>query len=203
MKRTSMQKLTRLAVLVAVTLLMAFTPLGYFKTAGVELSFLMIPVTVGAIVLGPVSGMILGAVFGITSFVQCLNGTSFFGATLLGISPVATLLTCLPTRMLAGLLPGLLFHKLGKGKRSLAACAGAAVLGPVLNTVLFTGCVVLFFFQTAYIQSMANGLGVLAFCAAFVGVQGLIEAIVCFLLSVPISKALLHLTGTRQKPESI
>ena len=100
MKRTSMQKLTRLAVLVAVTLLMAFTPLGYLKTAGVELSFLMIPVTVGAIVLGPVSGMILGAVFGITSFVQCLNGTSFFGATLLGISPVATLLTCLPTRML-------------------------------------------------------------------------------------------------------
>ena len=73
----------------------------------------------------------------------------------------------------------------------------------LMAVVLLLCCVVLFFFQTAYIQSMANGLGVLAFCAAFVGVQGLIEAIVCFLLSVPISKALLHLTGTRQKPESI
>lgn len=203
MKRTRTQTLTRLAVLVAITLLLAYTPLGYLKTAGVELSFLMIPVTVGSILLGPVSGMILGAVFGLTSFIQCLDGSSAFGATLLGISPVATFLTCLPTRMIAGLLPGLFFRLLDKEKKSLGACAVASVLGPVLNTVLFTGCLMLFFFHTEYIQSMANGLGVLSFCAAFVGLNGVVEAVVGFLLCLPISKALLHLTVGRHKSDSV
>ena len=52
-------------------LVMAFTPLGYFQTMGLSITFLTVPVAVGAIILGPKGGAICGLAFGITSFMQC------------------------------------------------------------------------------------------------------------------------------------
>lgn len=80
------RKMVILAMLTAVIILMTFTPLGYLKLPFVEISFLMLPVALGAILLGPVAGAILGTVFGITSFIQCF-GASALGAMLLSINP--------------------------------------------------------------------------------------------------------------------
>ncbi len=192
--------LVRLAILVAITLVLAYTPLGYFRTAGLEVSFLMVPVTVGAVVLGPAAGGILGGVFGLTSFIQCLTG-SLFGAALLAINPVLTFITCVIPRILAGLLPGLVMKAWtarSQKKDGLLPCAVCCLLGPVLNTFFFMSFLCLFFFQTDYIQQMAGGLNVFAFVVAFVGVQGLIEAAVCFVLGTAIGKALLRFA----KPEN-
>lgn len=76
-------KLVEMALLVAIILILAFTPLGYIKTLGLEITLIVVPVTIGAIILGPLGGAVLGAVFGITSFIQCF-GMSPFGAVLLG-----------------------------------------------------------------------------------------------------------------------
>ena len=187
--------LVRLAIMVAITLVLAYTPLGYFKTAGLEISFMMVPVTVGAVLLGPAAGAILGGLFGLTSFIQCLTG-SLFGAALLSINPIFTLITCVIPRILAGWLPGLLFkvwnERLEK-KDGLVPCAVCCLAGPVLNTLFFMSALCLFFFQTDYIQGMAGGLNVFAFVVAFVGVQGAVEALVCFVLGTAIGKALLRL----------
>lgn len=199
MRNGKIKKLARLAIFVAITLLLAYTPLGYLRTAGLELSFLMIPVAVSAIVLGPLEGMIVGAVFGITSFVQCLTGASAFGATLLGISPIACFLVCVPTRMLAGLLPGFLYRLFSLRGPSVAGCAVCSAAAPVINTVLFMGALVLFFFNTEFIQNLSHGLGVLGFCAMFVGVQGVVEAVVCCLVSTPVSRGLLHATKAERR----
>ena len=86
---------------------MAFTPIGYIKTAGLEITLIVVPVAVGAVTLGPTAGAILGGVFGITSFIQCF-GMSQFGALLLGINPFLTFLVCVPTRILMGWLTGLI-----------------------------------------------------------------------------------------------
>ena len=72
-KRINTKYLVELALLVAIILIMAFTPIGYIKTAGLEIALLVVPVAVGAVVLGPKGGAILGAVFGITSFIQCFG----------------------------------------------------------------------------------------------------------------------------------
>ena len=86
------RRLTQLALLVAIMLVLAFTPLGYLKLGpALEITFMTIPVAVGAILLGPASGAFLGGVFGLTSFIQCF-GMSQFGATLLGIDAVRTFL---------------------------------------------------------------------------------------------------------------
>lgn len=109
----STKYLVEMALLVAIILLMAFTPIGYIKTAGLEITLIVVPVAVGAVTLGPTAGAILGGVFGITSFIQCF-GMSQFGALLLGINPFLTFLVCVPTRILMGWLTGLIYHGLRK-----------------------------------------------------------------------------------------
>ena len=50
-----------------------------------------------------------------------------------------------------------------------------------------------FFYNTEYMQGIACGLGVsnpILFVAAFVGVQGLIEAVICFIIGSIVSRAL-------------
>ena len=75
---SKVQRMVILAVLIALTLVMALTPLGYLKIGALSISFLCIPIAIGATVLGPTAGLILGTLFGITSFVQCFgHGNAF------------------------------------------------------------------------------------------------------------------------------
>lgn len=182
-RKTNTRYLTQLSVLVAIELVLAYTPLGYLRVApGLEISFLMVPVALGGMLMGPAAGAILGGVFGLTSFATCF-GSSPFGATLLTIQPVYTFLVCFATRVLAGWLTAVIFKALA-GKRDTApavAYVAAAVAGPVLNTVLFTGGLVLFFYNTEYIQGFVTALGAtnpLMFAALFVGVAAVLEAVV-------------------------
>ena len=193
-------KLVQLALFTAIILIMAFTPIGYIRTPGLEITLLVVPVTVGAIVLGPVTGAILGGVFGVTSFIQCF-GMSAFGATLLGINPIGTFIVTIIPRILMGWMAGLIFSGVKKiDKTNNISYAIASLAGPLLNTVFFMGALVLFFYQTEYIQGFANTLGtdnVFTFILAFVGVNGLIEAAVCFVLGTAISKTLDVITRKR------
>ena len=196
MKNTKTLRLTQLDLLVALELIMTYTPLGYLNVPGLSITFLMIPVVLGAILLGPTAGAVLGGVFGLTSFMQCF-GASPFGAALLGINPVLTFIVCFVPRMLAGWIPGLVFRALyhensGKGMSSFAF-GFSALLGSVLNTLLFMTALLLCFYPTPYIQSMAQSFGAanpFTFAALFVGVQGVIEAAICCVLSGIISRVL-------------
>lgn len=194
MKRNSKTTyLVEMSLLVAIILIMAFTPIGYIKTFGLEITLIVVPVTVGAIILGPVGGAILGAVFGITSFIQCF-GLSAFGAVLLGIDPIATLILCIVPRLLMGWLTGLIYvglikHKSMKNFKVIIT----NLAGPLMNTFFFMSFLVIFFYKTDYIQGMVTSVGaknVFAFLIAFVGINGLVEAIFCFLVGSAITKAL-------------
>ena len=83
-------QLTVLGLMAAVLLLMAYTPLGYLNIGPLAITFNVIPVAISAIVLGPAGGAAAGAIFGLTSFLQCIGvgGTSAMGAMLFGINPV-------------------------------------------------------------------------------------------------------------------
>ena len=181
------------ALLSAIVLVMAYTPLGYLKTAGLEITFIMVPVVIGAATSGPLSGAILGGIFGITSFIQCF-GASPFGATLLSINPFFTFITCIPTRILAGFLAGVIFKAVSqKGKEKTGATV-ASLAGPLLNTLFFMSSLVIFFSGTDYIKGIMEALGaknVFSFVALFVGVQGIVEAAVCFAVASAVSVALL------------
>lgn len=180
--------LVEMALLVAIILLMAFTPIGYIRTAGLEITLIVVPVAVGAVTLGPTAGAILGAVFGITSFIQCF-GMSPFGAALLGINPILTFLVCVPTRILDGWLTGLIYRGLRRTKLpSDASVTIASLCCPLLNTTFFMGALVTLFRGT--MQEQYGMTRVIPFIAMFVGVNGVIEAVVCFVVGAAVAIAL-------------
>lgn len=190
MKKSSTTRITVPAALSAIIVIVSFLPL---RTLGLEITFSMVPVAVGAIVYGPAAGAILGTVFGMVSFLQCL-GYSVFGAALLAINPLYTFLTCVPPRILAGLLTGLIFKSLKERANlnfSVILCSLSAAL---FNTLFFTGTLIICFYNTDYIQNFAKQLGTqnaAVFAVLFVGLNGLIEILSGCILAAPVSRALL------------
>ena len=109
-------QLTVLGLMSGILLLMAYTPLGYLNIGPLAISFNVIPVAVSAVVLGPVGGAVTGAIFGLTSFGQCIGigGTSAMGADLFGISPVLAFLQRFIPRLLMGFCVGYIFRAVRK-----------------------------------------------------------------------------------------
>lgn len=183
--------LTQLSMLSAVIILMAFTPLGYLKIGPLSITFLTIPVVLGAVTLGPVYGAILGAVFGATSFIQCF-GMDAFGTTLFSINPIFTFILCFVPRILIGLISGYLLKALEKTSlNQLAAYAISALSGAVTNTIFFVAFLLLLFGQTAYIQSF--GPNIFAIIGLLVSVNSVVEAIVCTLIVTALAKTVVML----------
>ena len=55
-KQKNAHRLVQLALLVAVELVMTYTPLGYLHVGPLSITFLMIPVVLGSILIGPAAG---------------------------------------------------------------------------------------------------------------------------------------------------
>ncbi len=192
-KKMNTAYMVEMALLIAIILIMAFTPIGYIRTLGLEITLIVVPVAVGAVTLGPAAGAVLGAVFGITSYIQCF-GMSPFGAVLLSINPVYTFIVCVFSRVLMGWLTGWLYQVFLKSSLlKKASLVLANLCCPLMNTLFFMGTLILFFYQTEYIQGIAQGMGAanpLIFILLFVGVNGLVEAAACFVVGSAISQAL-------------
>ncbi|MCI9525614.1 MAG: ECF transporter S component [Lachnospiraceae bacterium] len=192
-KKMNTMYMVEMALLIAIILIMAFTPIGYIRTFGLEITLIVVPVAVGAVTLGPTAGAVLGAVFGITSFIQCF-GMSPFGAVLLSINPIYTFIVCVLSRILMGGLTGLLykiFQKSNPLKKISVMLANLCC--PILNTLFFMGTLTLFFYRTEYIQGIAQSMGAgnpFIFVILFVGVNGVVEAVACFVAGSAISQAL-------------
>lgn len=183
-KRVDTRRMVLLAMLGGILLVMSFTPLGYLNIGPLAISLNMIPVAIGAAALGPGGGAFLGAVFGITSCLQCvgIGGTSTMGVILFEINPLLTIAQRLITRVLAGWLTGLMYQQLRKHHCKFAAYA-AGFSAALLNTVLFMAALVLLFGQTEYLQNLIGGRNILVFSLSFVGINALVE-LFCATLAV-------------------
>ncbi len=182
-KKLNVRLMTQLALLIAVEVAMKAIGLGSVPVGPLYMSFLTVPIAVGAIVLGPSAGAILGGVFGIISFKDALTGASAMTSTLLSISFIHTFILCIGTRILMGFCTGLVYRLLKKLlKENKLSYILAALAAPLLNTLFFMGYIVLIFYNSEYIQGLVSLNGAsnpIMFVILLVGIQGLIEAIVC------------------------
>lgn len=183
-------KLVLLGLLTAILFVMSYTPLGYLKIFGIEITFNVIPVAIAAIALGTTGGMAVGAVFGLTSFLQCIQGTSAFGATLLGINPIFTAIVCLVPRILAGLVAGAVHKPMAKKLGKKIPCFITGFLSAFLNTLFFMTALIILFGQSDYIMGMRGGMNLLAFVCAFVGINAVFEMLASTLISGAVGSAL-------------
>ncbi len=192
-RKNNVQKMTRLAILIALTVVLQNLP---FRLGAVEMTLGIIPVEIGAILMGSGTGALLGTVMGIASFLQCLGifVPSPFGAQLLSINPLFTFIVCVISRALMGYLVGVIFKLFRRfDKTRLVSFAVSATSGAVLNSIFFTALVILFFYNAPYIQAMAQGVGatnVILFFFAFIGINGIVEAAVSLFVGGASAKVL-------------
>lgn len=117
---------------------------------GLSLSFVLVPIVLGAALLGPYAGAWLGFVFSV--MVLATGGATAF----LPINAFGTVLTVIVKGTCAGLLAGLVYRTFEK-KNQYFAIICAAVTAPVVNTGLFLiGCR-LFFWPTIVEWGKAAG----------------------------------------------
>lgn len=178
-KSLDTQRMVTLAMLSAILLMMSFTPLGYLNIGPLAISLNMIPVAIAAITLGPGGGMFLGAVFGITSFLQCIGvgGTSAMGVICFEISPILAFVQRFVPRLLAGLLSGCVYMGMKKLTNSYVAGFVTGFVAALLNTLLFMVALLVCFGHTQYIQDLVGGRNVVVFACTFVGINAVVEMI--------------------------
>ncbi len=184
-------EMTMTAFLAALIILMTFTPIGYIPIGPVKMTLITLPVAVGSIVLGWRSGLILGSVFGLTSFYTCF-GMDYVGVGLMSINPLLTFLMCFVPRILCGFLPAMIYKWITKDgiKRTLLGIPVAGASVAIINTVLFLSSMWLFFGN-----SLSDVVGVsidniFALFALFAGTNGLIEIAVNIVVGTAICKPL-------------
>lgn len=176
-KKFDTKRLVLLAMLAGILMVLSFTPLGYLNIGPLAISLNMIPIAIGAVALGPSGGAILGAVFGITSCLQCvgIGGTSAMGVILFEINPILALLQRLVPRVLAGWIAGWIYIGTKKITNSTIASFVTGLGAALLNTVLFMTSLILMFGHTEYLQGLINGQNILLFVCTFVGVNAVVE----------------------------
>ena len=190
--RVDVRYLTELALLIAVQFVMRMVGLGRVPVGPLYMSFLTVPIAVGAILLGPLAGGVLGAVFGGLSFYDAVTGVSVMTGAFFAVDPLNTFILCVGMRVLVGVLAGWIFRLLHAVDRGEKVCYLLGALAtPVLNTVLFMGYIVAVFYQTEFVQTLVADKGAanpLMFVILLVGVQGLIEAVVCAAVGGAVTK---------------
>ncbi len=188
MKIKKTKYLVELAVMVAIMLVLELTNIGMIKIGVVEITILHIPVVIGAMVMGPVAGAILGGVFGLISFWECF-GKSIFGSALLLTNPMYTFLMCFVCRILMGWLTGLIFQAIHRWKPANYYVAG--LCGALLNTLFFVATLFLLFGNhTLMLGEFAYEIQpTLGFAMGFVGLNGIVEAAVCCIVGGAVGSA--------------
>ncbi|MDO5142186.1 MAG: ECF transporter S component [Eubacteriales bacterium] len=204
-KKTDVKLLAQMSLLVALELVLAFTPLGYIPLGFMNATTMHIPVILGACLLGPKMGGVLGGVFGLTSVIRATltpNLTSFVFTPFYSFSPDfsgnwTSLIVAFVPRILIGVLAGLVFRFLMNvthGCQSLALPV-AGFVGSMVNTIGVMGLIYLLFgeqYAAAGGKSFEMLLGVIM---GVVGINGVPEALIAAVLTLAIGKVLLAVFG--------
>ena len=190
--------LVQLALMAAIIVVLANTPLGMIQLPIIKATTIHIPVILGAILMGPLAGGILGGVFGICSMVSNTVApviTSFAFSPFLSTTGLAgavkAIWICLGCRILIGVVAGWLW--VGRRRVPLPEMAALPIVGFVgsmVNTVCVMGSIYLLFAQQ---YAEAQNVGMTAVFGLIMGTvvaSGIPEAIAAAVLVAVIGKAL-------------
>ena len=166
-KKMDVRLLSQMALLTALMLVMAFTPLGYIPLPFMNATTMHIPVIIGACLLGPKMGGILGGLFGMTSVLKATitpNLTSFVFTPFYSFSPETVSL------------------------------AIAGFVGSLVNTIGVMGLIYLLFGEQYAAAGGTSPELLLGVIIGVVGMNGVPEAIIAAVLTAAVCKALLAVT---------
>jgi uncharacterized membrane protein len=206
-KKMETRYMAMLAMLCGVQLVMGMTGIGFIPLPVIKATTMHIPVILGAVLLGPAAGGVLGGLFGLCSiwantttpgllsfaFSPFMTTEGFFGV-------LKSLWIALGCRILFGLIAGWIWCVLKKlVKQEYIALPLTAAVSTVCHTCLVMGSI---YFLLAAEYAAAKNVAITAVFGLVMGTitaSGIPEAIIAAVLVTVIGKALLHLTARMKK----
>lgn len=73
-KKVNVRRMTIISLLSAISIMLSMIPLGYIQIGPLAITTMCIPVMIGGIIEGPMVGMIVGFIFGLTSMFRGMAG---------------------------------------------------------------------------------------------------------------------------------
>lgn len=196
-----------MALFIAIQLFLNVTGIGLIPLPIIKGTTLHIPVIVGAIVLGPMAGGILGGVFGLCSI---WNNTMTPALLSFAFSPYIaaqetgamgarkSLWIVLGCRILIGVVSGWLWIGLKKLRvNDFVALPVVGAAGALTNTILVMGSIYLLLSPEYAAAKSIPVEAVLGAVMGTVATSGVVEAIGAVILVTAIGKALFHLPYVR------
>ena len=192
--------LVSVALMAAIVIVLANTPLGMIQLPIIKATTVHIPVIIGAILLGPSAGAILGAVFGICSLISNTMAPtllSFAFSPFMSTSgipgAVKAVWISVGCRILIGIAAGWLWIALEKLKiNQVIALPLVGFIGSMVNTVTVMGSIY-FLFAQQYAE--AREVAVTAVWGLIMGTvtaSGIPEAIAAAVLVLAVGKVLIQ-----------
>lgn len=169
-KAMSTKNLVMYAVLTAITFVLQYVSM-FIRTGTFSITLSLVPIVIGAAILGIRAGTWLGLVFG---FAVLASGDA---GPFLALSVPGTIITVLVKGAMSGLCAGLIFKAL-KSKNTTLAVALSAVSCPIVNTGVFIIGVFVFFLK----YFLTDGMTIPALIFGFIGVNFFIELAVNIIL---------------------
>lgn len=186
------------ALMAAIVIVLANTPLGMIQLPIIKATTVHIPVILGAILLGPSAGAILGAVFGICSLVSNTMAPtllSFAFSPFLSTTGIPGALKAIwisvGCRILIGVVAGWLWVLFTKIKlNQFIALPIVGFVGSMVNTVTVMGSIY-FLFAQQYAEAKEVALtAVFGLVMGTVTASGIPEAIAAAILVLALGKVL-------------
>lgn len=200
-------RMVTLAMLCGILLVMGMTGIGFIPLPVIKATTMHIPVILGAILLGPSAGAVLGAVFGLCSI---WANTTSPGLLSFAFSPFMTnegfagvmksLWIALACRILLGVIAGWLWNLIKKLKlHDWAALPITAAIATICHTLLVMGSIYVLLAQQYAAAKNVAVTAVFGLVMGTVTASGIPEAIAAAVLVTVIGKALLHLMARLSK----
>ena len=206
-KKPDTRYMATLAMFCGVLLVMGITGIGFIPFPVIKATTMHIPVILGAILLGPSAGGVLGGGFGLCSI--WVNTTSP-GLLSFAFSPfmtttglpgvVKSLWIALGCRILFGIIAGWLWRLVKKFvKQDVIALPVTAAVSTLCHTILVMGSIYLLLAQQYAAAKNVAITAVFGLVMGTVTASGIPEAIIAAILVTVIGKALLHLQSRMNK----
>lgn len=192
--------LVSVALMAAIIIVLANTPLGMIQLPIIKATTVHIPVIIGAILLGPGAGAVLGAVFGVCSLISNTMAPtllSFAFSPFMSTTGIPGALKAIwisvGCRVLIGVAAGWLWILLQKIRvHQMVALPIVGFVGSMVNTVAVMGSI---YFMFAQQYAEAREVGVTAVWGLIMGTitaSGIPEAIAAGILVAALGKALIQ-----------
>ena len=196
------------ALMAAIVIVLANTPLGMIQLPIIKATTVHIPVIIGAILLGPSAGAILGFVFGVCSLISNTMAPTllsfafspFMSTT--GIPGVCKALwISIGCRILIGIAAGWLWILLQKiNVNQLIALPVVGFVGSMVNTVTVMGSIYLLFAQQYAEAKEVAITAVWGLVMGTVTASGIPEAIAAAVLVLALGKVLIQVFKRMNMP---